>query len=293
MRNDCLNIIHCTKDSGDLSLVKDLHSWKTLVRVAEIRQYAPMLDLTKTVGGEELPTTTYHHKCRNIFTLKRDLDNICKERIQCNEPELSERGSSIQESPTKSTTYKRVSIFCDKVSKYAKGKDVREKLIQYIDLCADKNIRKTALANNDSKLLAIVSRDLVAAEACYHGTCCREYTRPKPETGTSSTLSFTSRDDEYACTESAVHEKLFDYMRNNVLAVTPNLIRLTDLTQMMISYMTDLGIKETKESFKTHLRRKLEAAFESLLQFEHLLGNNSVFIIRANLSRLQLANIKK
>ena len=34
---------------------------------------------------------------------------------------------------------------------------MREKLIQCIDLRADKNIRKTALANNDSKLLAIVS----------------------------------------------------------------------------------------------------------------------------------------
>ena len=135
---------------------------------------------------------------------------------------------------------------------------------------------------------AIVSRDFVAAEACHHGTWYREYTRPKPETCTSSTSSFTSQDDEYACTESAAYEKLFDYVRNNVL-VTPNLIRLTDLTQTMISYMKDLGIKETKESSKTHLRRKLLAEFGSLLQFEDLLGNNRVFIIPANLSQLQLA----
>ena len=73
------------------------------------------------------------------------------------------------------------------------------------------------------------------------------------------------------------------------MLVTPNLIRLTDLTQTMISYMKDLGIKETKESSKTHLRRKLEAEFGSLLQFEDLLGNNRVFIIPANLSQLQLA----
>ena len=78
--------------------------------------------------------------------------------IQCNEPELSERGSSIREASKKSTTYKRVCIFCDKVSKYAKGKDVREKLIQCIDLRADKNIRKTALAKNDSKLRYCVTR---------------------------------------------------------------------------------------------------------------------------------------
>ena len=75
---------------------------------------------------------------------------------------------------------------------------------------------------------AIVSRDFVAAEACHHGTWYREYTRPKPETCASSSSSFTSQDDEYACTESAAYEKLFDYVRNNVL-VTPNLIRLTDL----------------------------------------------------------------
>ena len=117
----------------------------------------------------------------------------------------------------KSTTHKRVCIFCDKVSKYAKGKDVRKKLIQGVDqLRADENIRKTALAKNDSKLLAIVSRDLVAVEACYHGTCYREYTRPKPETGTSSNLSFTSQDDEYACTDSAAYEKLFDYVGNKL-----------------------------------------------------------------------------
>ena len=155
---------------------------------------------------------------------------------------------------------------------------MREKLIQCTDLCADENIRKTALAKNDSKLLAIVSRHLVAAEVCHHGTCYREYTRPKPETGTSSTLSFTSQNVEYACTESAEYEKLFDYVRNNVLE-TPNLIRLTDLTPTMISYIKDLGIKKTKESFKTHVRRKLETQFGSLLQFEDLLGNNRVFII--------------
>ena len=74
MRNDCLNIVHCTTDSGDLYSVQDLQSWKTLVRAAEVRQYAPTLDHAKTVGGEELSTITYYRKCRNIFTLKRDLE---------------------------------------------------------------------------------------------------------------------------------------------------------------------------------------------------------------------------
>ena len=79
MRNDCLR--HCTKYSGELSLVQDMQSWKTLVRAAEIRQYAPILDLAKTMVGEELPTITYQRKCRSNFTMKRDLDDICKERL--------------------------------------------------------------------------------------------------------------------------------------------------------------------------------------------------------------------
>ena len=98
------------------------------------------------------------------------------------------------------------------------------------------------------------------------------------------TLSFTSRDDEYACTETAAYEKLFDYVRNNVLE-TPNVIRLTDLTQTMVSYMKDLGIMqimETKESTKTHLRSRLETELGSLLQFEDLLGSNRVFVIPAS-----------
>ena len=57
--------------------------------------------------------------------------------------------------------------------------------------------------------------------------------------------------------------------------------------------MKDLGIKETKESSKTYLRRKLQAEFGSLLQFEELLGNDRVFIIHANLSRLQLTLAKE
>ena len=136
------------------------------------------------------------------------LDNICKEKSHSSESVTPERRSSIREPPTRSTMYKRVCIFCDKVSKYVKGNDVREKLIQCIDLRADENIRKTALARKGSKMLAFVSLDLVAAEACYHGTCYREYTRPKRETSTTSTSSLIPSDEEYAHIESAAYEKL-------------------------------------------------------------------------------------
>ena len=41
-------------------------------------------------------------------------------------------------------------MFCDKFNKYAKGKDVLEKLIQCIDLRADENVGQTALAKNEA-----------------------------------------------------------------------------------------------------------------------------------------------
>ena len=58
--------------------------------------------------------------------------------------------------------------FCDKVSKYAKGQHVREKMVQCMDLRDDERIRRIATARNDVKMLALVSRDLVAVEGCYH-----------------------------------------------------------------------------------------------------------------------------
>ena len=78
-----------------------------------------------------------------------------------------------------------------------------------IDLRSDKTIRETANAKNDTKMLALVSRDIVAAEACYHRSCYRDYTRPAKSTFTSSKSSL---DDEYAQVESSAYEMLFDYI---------------------------------------------------------------------------------
>ena len=43
---------------------------------------------------------------------------------------------------------------------------------------ADSCIRKMATLKNDSKILALVSRELIAAEACCHRSCNRSYARP-------------------------------------------------------------------------------------------------------------------
>ena len=52
-------------------------------------------------------------------------------------------------------------MFCEK-SKYLKGTKTRETLIQCVDLRADQTIGRAATSKNDPRILAIVSRELVA-----------------------------------------------------------------------------------------------------------------------------------
>ena len=44
-------------------------------------------------------------------------------------------------------------------------------LTQCVDLRVDASIRKTAIAAGDGRNVGLASRDLVAAEAWYHGQC--------------------------------------------------------------------------------------------------------------------------
>ena len=81
---------------------------------------------------------------------------------------------------------------------------------------------------------------------------------------------------------------LFDHFRAGILE-SPKLVRLTDLTRVMLGFMEYLKVAEAKTSIKMHLCRKLEAKFGSMLHFEYLLGNNTLFVIPGTLSRLQLA----
>jgi len=66
-----------------------------------------------------------------------------------------------------------------KVSKYIEGTRTRESLIPATKLRADTKVREVAISCNDERLLAVTARDIVAAEAHYHCSCYRDYTRPE------------------------------------------------------------------------------------------------------------------
>ena len=134
-------------------------------------------------------------------------------------------------------------------------------------------IRDAAKAKHDTNILAIASRELVAAEACYHTSCYRNHTRPTGErvSGTGSA------DDKEYNIKSEVHRKLFDYTRSNILG-NPRLVKFTEITQQLVLFVEELGVRIGQNSPP----KKAQDKFKSLLQFEDLLGNNRLFVSLRN-----------
>lgn len=108
--------------------------------------------------------------------VKRDLQKLSQSDIKVKE----QGGTSSRRSSVRLTTqcriYERICVFCEK-TKYLNGTKSREALIQCVDMHADHTIRIAAVSKNNPRILAIVTRELVVAEACYHKSCYCDYTR--------------------------------------------------------------------------------------------------------------------
>ena len=252
-----------------------------MLRAAQIRNHQEIVQLSKSLRDGEVSLIYYHRKCRSIFTMKNVLDKLSQQssNSQTHQEQVARR-VSIRGSSNISTTYERICIFCEK-PKYFKGTRNREPLVQCRDMRADSSIRKIATQKNDSKILALVSRELVAAEACYHRTCYRSYTRPEASSSVNPDMSSESPDDEYARLESDAYQMLFDFIRSDVIE-NEKVVRLSEMTQLLLQYLMSLGTKECKPSTKKHIKRNLEAEFNELIRFENLLDNNRVQVLIPN-----------
>lgn len=168
-------IIHCSDDKDKLVSLQGVDSWKTLLRAAQIRNHAPILEMVEDLPEGKIPILYYHRKCRSIFTMKKLLDGILEKEKQSasgsNEKKES-KGEARHVSGTR-RTYSEECIFCQKTGKRERGK----KVVQCRELRADEKIQSVATKKMDSRILAIVSRDLVAAEGHYHRSCYRLYTK--------------------------------------------------------------------------------------------------------------------
>lgn len=153
-----------------------------MLKAAEICNQKAILNVARNTNEEEIPANVlYHRKCRNVFTMKKGLDKISRSTVKdaddVQEPE-SKRYATSRQPPSSSRIYEEICIFCEKKSKYLRSSRNRERLIQCTDLRADDCIRTTSIAKGDTRIIAIVSRELVAAEACYHRSCYPDYTHP-------------------------------------------------------------------------------------------------------------------
>ena len=128
--------------------------------------------------------------------MKRDLEKIIfdetkesKKDTEMNTDGESQRRAS-RGQPSTSRVYEKISMFFEKKDKYQKGSKTRENLTQARQLRTDISVRNSAELKMDSRVLALLSRELTAAEAHYHCSCYRQYTK------VSSTSSEVSKQNE-------------------------------------------------------------------------------------------------
>ena len=182
-KRQCIIHYAACHDKEDEHLVspKDISSWSALLEAAKVRNHQPVLDVAKTVDENHLPNIVYHQKCRSLFTMKRDLETIKRKREEAVDEESNENTTAkrlCRRTSTEARVYEPVCIFCNKV-KFMKNPKSREKLIQAVQLRADHALRQCAILNEDSRIVAITSRDIVATEAHYHASCYKSYTNIK------------------------------------------------------------------------------------------------------------------
>ncbi len=120
--------------------------------------------------------------------------------------------------------------------------------------------REIATQNHDDDILVVVSRELVAAEAHYHRSCYRSYTRAVKSSASVS----QPQDVNYQEAECKAYSDLYHYIRTEIL-MHPEVIQLTDPTAKLTHFMQLNGVSEIKDSTKKHIRRNLEAEFKDIL----------------------------
>ena len=180
-------------------------------------------------------------------------------------------------------------MFCEKKDKYKKSSKNRENLTQARQLRTDITVRNSAELKMDSHVLALLSRELTAAEAHYHCSCYRQYTKVTSTSAEVSKQNENTIDEPYINADAAALVKLFNYIRNDIF-VNKSIRELSKLNERLKAFMLDSGIEELKPSTSKHLRRTLENEFKDTL---HMIQTESskVVVYPDNLTRDELALI--
>ena len=157
-----------------------------------------------------------------------------------------------------------------------KSPKTREKLIQAVQLRTDATLRHCAILNNDARILAITSRDIVAAEAHYHASCYKSYTNIKTKEGDHAGDKEVENSSQvtdmlsYEVAEVEAYVQLFHYIRNEVI---PNkeVVPVVQLTEKLEAFMSSKG-EALKTASKKNIRRRLESELGNSI---HIFSNDS------------------
>ena len=115
--------------------------------------------------------------------------------------------------------------------------------MQSLELRSDAKVRQAAIEKFDNKILAITSKNIVAAEAHYHKTCYRNYTRDEKPRVVTATV--TNEDLAYQEAEYDSFLMLFKHIRDT-LFTDPQVVRLAHLTDKFVEFMRTHGCDAVK-----------------------------------------------
>ena len=130
-------------------------------------------------------------------------------------------------------------------------------------------MRECAIQKADERILAVTSRDIVAAEAHYHISCYKKYTVKV----TANKKKADDGEDTYQIVEKQAFANLFEFIRTDVI---PNkrIVSVTSLTSKLESFMLSGEVKfALRDSTRKHVRRRLESEFlDSIRIFQDAKG---------------------
>ena len=126
----------------------------------------------------------------------------------------------------------------------------------------------------------------MAAEAHYHRSCYKEYTR----TDDCKNIKGERKTEPSECetTETQAYEMLCQYIREDIIS-NPRVIKFTELITKLSFYTSNLGVLRITDLTRNNLKRRLETTFGTLLHFEkEIEGKRPLVVFPDNLTKLNL-----
>ena len=113
-------------------------------------------------------------------------------------------------------------------------------MVKAAQLRVAETLRNIATEKCDHKIMTLTSREIVAAEAHYHRSCYRGYTRPKKQ-GLRCDISDDTQDAEFNA-----FRDLFEHIRAEVLE-KQRVIPMTEVTNQFELLTRQRGIEKVRE----------------------------------------------